>query len=99
MNIYILKNFTQREVYFGLAEEDSSKAVKSHKDNLLSPVGHWKWGVEKIQWGEVQKGLPAGAAAAFINALRKEPPEEGWAVVFGLDEVEARLATEEDEEG
>ncbi len=99
LNIYIMKNFTLREVYFGLSETSCESTVKSHKNNPLSPVGHWLWKKEKIQWGEVQGGLSAGAAIAFLNALRKEPQEEGWVVVFGTDAIEDALLNGMIEEG
>jgi hypothetical protein len=92
MNIYLLKNFTLREQYLGATEDDSFAAVKAHKGNADSPVSHWKWGAEKIQWGEVQAGLAPVSASAFLKALRNEPLEEGWVNVYGG----ADLAPEED---
>jgi hypothetical protein len=83
MNVYIMKNFTLREVYFGLADDDSHAAVKSHRGNPDSPVGHWKFDVEEIKWGVVQSGLHEQYARAFLLALRREPPEDGWVVVYG----------------
>jgi len=87
MNIYILKNFTLREQYFGQSESPSREAALEQKTNPLSPVGHWQWGKEKIQWGEVQGGLAPASASAFLKALRNEPPEAGWVNVFGGDDL------------
>lgn len=98
MNIYILKNFTLREQYLGATEDDSHAAVKAHKANPDSPVSHWKWGVEKIQWGEVQAGLPPGAAAAFLRALRKEPLDDGWVLVYGGEDLTPQEDNSEEEE-
>lgn len=86
MNIYIMKNFTTREVYFGLTEDDCRSAVSGHKGNPDSPVGHWKFDEEKIQWGEIQTDLAEGVALSFIQALRQEPQDDGWVVVVGLEE-------------
>ena len=83
MNIYMLKNFTVKEVYFGLTETDCKQAALAHKDNPDSPIGHWKWGEEEIKWGAVQENLYEGHAYAFLQALRREPQEEGWIVVVG----------------
>ncbi len=94
MNIFIIKNFTLKEQYLGATEDDSHVAVKAHKANPESPVSHWNWGTQKIQWGEVQGGLPAGSAAAFLVALRKEPLDEGWVLVYGGDDL---LPPQEDE--
>ncbi len=83
MDIYMLKNFTLKEVYFGIADGDTHAAAVAHKTNPDSPVSHWKFGVEKIQWGVVEDGLSEAFANAFIQALRREPQEDGWVVVFG----------------
>lgn len=96
MNIYIIKNFTLQELYFGATEEDSHVAVKAHKINPDSPVSHWDWAKEKIQWGEVQIGLPAGSCLAYLAALRREPLDSGWVMVYGGDDLS--LQSEEDEE-
>lgn len=85
MTIYILKNFTLQEVYFGIAEGDLRSAVNEHKNNPDSPVGHWQFDSEKIQWGEVEKDLSEAYGRAFLQALRREPPDEGWVVVVGMD--------------
>jgi len=85
MNIYVMRNVSLQEVYFGLTENDSKEVVKGHKEDLESPVSHWKFDEEKVQWGEVQTGLPEGVAHSFIQALRREPPDEGWVVVVGVD--------------
>ncbi|MDP8240243.1 MAG: hypothetical protein P9X24_14230 [Candidatus Hatepunaea meridiana] len=85
MNIYIMKNFTLKEVYFGLADGDTHKVTKSHKDNPLSPVGHWKFDEEEIKWGEVNTGLPEEYARSFLRALRNEPPDDDWIMVYGMD--------------
>lgn len=87
MNIYIIKNFTLKEQYLGATEDDSHAAVKKHKENPESPVSHWKWGVEKIQWGEVQAGLPAGYGLTYLAALRREEPDPGWINVYGGDDL------------
>lgn len=87
MNIYIIKNFTLRELYLGATEGSSHETVKAHKANPDSPVSHWKWGVEQIRWGEVQAGLPTGAGLSYLAALRKEPLDEGWVQVFGGDDL------------
>ena len=85
MNVYIMKNFTLKEVYFGLAEDDTHAAVKEHKTNELSPVSHWNWDAEEIKWGVVQSDLHEQYARAFLQALRREPPDDGWVIVFGGD--------------
>jgi len=85
MNIYILKNFTLKEVFFGVSDADAPTAALQHKNNPYSPVGHWKWGTEKIKWGLVGGELADIYAQAFLQALRREPPEEGWIVVVGGD--------------
>ncbi len=87
MNIYILKNFTLREQYLGATDDDSHAAVKAHKANPDSPVSHWKWATEKVQWGEVQAGLAPVSAAAFLRALRNEPLDDGWVNVYGGDDL------------
>jgi len=86
MNVYMIKNFTLKEIYFGLADDDTHTVVKSHKGNLESPVGHWKFDEEEIKWGQVQKRLPEQYAHAFLQALRREPQDDGWVVVFGMDQ-------------
>ncbi len=83
MNIYIMKNFTLREVYFGLAEGDCREVVAAHEGNELSPVGHWRWDSEAIKWGEVEGNLHDELARSFIQALRREPPDDDWVVVMG----------------
>ncbi len=85
MNIYIMKNFSLQEVYFGLTEDETRKAINNHKGNPESPVGHWKFDEEKVQWGEVQSGLPEGVAHSFLQALRRQPPDDDWIVVVGVD--------------
>ncbi len=85
MNIYILKNFSLQEVYFGLAEGETYEAVTTHKGNQDSPVGHWQFDSEDIKWGQVEDSLPDQYAQAFLQALRREPPDEGWVVVVGMD--------------
>lgn len=85
MNVYIMKNFTLKEVYFGLAEGETKETVQTHKTNQDSPVGHWKWGVEDIKWGEVEKDLHESTAHSFLQALRREPPEDDWIVVVGME--------------
>ena len=83
MNVYLMKNLTLQEIYFGLADGDCREAVTRHRDDPLSPVGHWKWGDEEIKWGEVERDLHEDSARSFLQALRREPPEEGWVVVVG----------------
>jgi len=85
MNIYVLKNFTLREFYFGSCEGDSHEAVKSHRENPDSPVGHWQWKGEEIKWGLVGRDLHETYARAFLQALRREPPEDGWVMVVGME--------------
>jgi hypothetical protein len=85
MNLYVLKNFTLREIYFGICDGDTSAAVKTHKSDNLSPVGHWKWGSEEIKWGEVEHDLHEALAQSFLAALRREPPEDGWVLVVGSE--------------
>ncbi len=85
MNVYMLKNFTLKEVYFGLAEDDTHASVKSHRGNPDSPVGHWKFEDEEIKWGAVEEGLHEQYAHAFMQALRREPQDDGWVVVFGME--------------
>ena len=83
MNVYIMKNFTLKEVYFGLSEGDTHETVMAHKIDPESPVGHWKWDDEEIKWGEVEPDLHEVYAKSFMQALRREPPDDGWIVVFG----------------
>ncbi len=83
MDIYMLKNFTLQEVYFGIADGETQATVNKHKNNPDSPVGHWKFGKEEIKWGIVEDGLSEMYANAFIQALRREPQDDGWVVVFG----------------
>lgn len=85
MNIYLLKNFTLKEMYFGLTEGECSQAVKIHRDNPDSPVGHWKFDREEIKWGLVEGDLHETYARAFVQALRREPPEDDWVVVVGME--------------
>ena len=85
MNIYVLKTFTLKELYFGLADGDVQAAVQKHKGDELSPVGHWRWESEEVKWGEVGSELHEALAHSFISALRRQPPEEGWVIVFGGD--------------
>ncbi len=85
MDVYVMKNFTLKEVYFGLAEEEAKVAVNAHKSNDLSPIGHWKFDEEEIKWGVVQSGLQDQYAQAFMQALRREPQEDGWVVVVGME--------------
>ena len=85
MNVYIMKNFSLKEVYFGLAEGDTHETVRSHKGNQDSPVGHWNFDVEEIKWGIVEGDLHEQYARAFLQALRREPPDEEWIVVVGVD--------------
>lgn len=85
MNIYVLKNFTLKEIYFGLAEGDARDAAKTHRNNPDSPVGHWKFDNEEIKWGTVETDLAEAYARAFMQALRREPPDEGWVTVIGAD--------------
>jgi hypothetical protein len=87
MNIYVLKNFTQREIYFGVCEGDTAAVVQQHKGNDLSPVGHWKWAAEEVKWGVVGADLPESVARQFLAALRREPPEDGWVQVFGGEDA------------
>jgi len=81
----MLKNFTLKEIFFGLAEGDSHEAVKTHKANPDSPVGHWQFDSDEIKWALVEKDLSEMYARAFIQALRREPPEDDWVVVVGMD--------------
>lgn len=83
MNVYVMKNFTLREFYFGLCDGDTAAAVNRHRTDLSSPLGHWKWGVENIKWGEVALDLSEALARSFVQALRRQPPEDGWALVVG----------------
>lgn len=85
MNIYVMRNLTLQEVYFGLTDNECKDEVKRHKGDPESPVSHWKFDEEKVQWGEVESGLPEGVAYSFIQALRREPPDDGWVVVVGVD--------------
>ncbi|MBT3231996.1 MAG: hypothetical protein HN356_04210 [Calditrichaeota bacterium] len=85
MNIYMLKNFSLQEVYFGLSENDVHQAVKAHKGNQDSPVAHWEFEKEEIKWGIVQGDLSEVYAQAFLQALRREPTEDGWILVMGFD--------------
>jgi len=85
MNVYIMKNFTRKEVYFGLADGDNHSVVKAHRGNPESPVGHWRFDDEEIKWGMVEEGLPEQYARAFLQALRREPQDDEWVVVFGGD--------------
>lgn len=85
MNVYIMKNLSLKEVYFGLAEGDTHVIVKSHKGNQDSPVGHWRFDSEEIKWGVVESDLSEQYAHAFLQALRREPPDDGWVVVVGMD--------------
>ena len=85
MNIYMLKNFSQKEVYFGLSEGDAHAAVISHRNNPDSPIGHWGFDRDQIKWGLVQEDLSEVYAPAFLQALRREPVEEGWVQVVGID--------------
>jgi len=87
MNIYILKNFTIQEQYLGLSDRECREAALAHRDNPDSPVGHWRGGVEKIQWGEIHSGLAPASAIAFLRALRNEPLDDGWINVFGGDDL------------
>jgi len=96
VEIYILKNFTLQEVYFGSADGNLQEVVRKHRTDPVSPVSHWKFGVEEIKWGVVQDGLPAGVTASFLQALRREPPDEGWVIVFGGDDL--KQPEEEEEE-
>jgi len=98
MNIYIIKNTTLREQYLGMTEEDCHVAVKAHKANPNSPVSHWKWETQKIQWGEVQAGLAPVSAAAFLKALRNEPLDDGWVNVYGGDDLARQEDTPDEEE-
>ena len=84
MNIYILKNFTLKEVYYGLAEGNAREAANTHKENLDSPLGHWKFGEEEIKWGLVQQEFPDNYAQAYLDAIRREPPEDDWILVMGF---------------
>ena len=83
MNLYVMKNFTLKELYFGCCEGDTTTAVQKHKTDELSPVGHWKWSAEEIKWGVVQQDLHESLAMQFLQALRREPPEDGWVLVVG----------------
>jgi len=83
MDIYILKNFSQKEIYFGLSEGELKKTISAHRDNPDSPLGHWNWDGDEIKWGTVQEELYETNARAFMQALRREPPEDGWVVVVG----------------
>lgn len=82
MCIYLVKNFTRCELYFGMTEKSAREAVLAHRHNPLSPLSHWHWDREEIKWGEVQGGLPVETAAAFLQALRRQPPDDGWVVVM-----------------
>ena len=83
MNIYMLKNFTLKEVYFGVTDGECRDAVSGHKSSPDSPVGHWKFDSEEIKWGMVEKDLHESYAQAFVQALRREPQDDGWVVVMG----------------
>lgn len=85
MDIYLLKNFTLKEVYFGLSEGELIESINSHKNNADSPVGHWNFEAEEVKWGKVEENLSELYAKAFLQALRREPPDEGWIIVFGMD--------------
>lgn len=81
----MLKNFSLQEVYFGISEGDVHQAVKAHKGDQDSPVAHWKFEKEEIKWGLVQEDLSEVYARAFLQALRREPTEDGWILVMGFD--------------
>ena len=85
MDIYILKNFSLQETFFGLADGKLQDKITSHKNNPDSPVGHWKFDSEEIKWGLVQEGMSPPNAQAFLQALRREPPDDGWELVVGGD--------------
>lgn len=85
MDIYILKNFSLQETFFGLAEGKLQDTVTSHKNDPDSPVGHWKFDSEEIKWGLVQEDMHEANAHAFLQALRREPQDDGWVLVVGGD--------------
>ncbi len=85
MDIYILKNFTLKEVYFGLTEDNPRDAVQKHKSDPESPVGHWNFEQEEIKWGKVEQDISEQFAQAYVQALRREPQDEGWIIVMGMD--------------
>ncbi len=83
MNVYVMKNFTLREIYFDVAEGETQEAVQAHRKNPNSPVSHWNFTEEEIKWGTIDTDLHEQYARAFIQALRREPPEDDWTVVVG----------------
>ncbi|MFN3820733.1 MAG: hypothetical protein ACK4OO_00245 [bacterium] len=86
MTIYIIKNFTRWEFYLGIAEKNPKEAIEKHRRDPWSPLSHWRWDKEEIRWGEVEGDLPPDTAIAFLRALRREPPEEGWTLVYAPEE-------------
>lgn len=85
MNIYLLKNFSLKEIYFGMTAGHTRDAVASHRNNPDSPVGHWRFDSEEIKWGLVGEEMPEVYAPGYLQALRREPPEDGWIIVVGME--------------
>lgn len=83
MKIYLIKNFTLKECYFGITPADVRDAISEHRASPDSPISHWKWGEEEIKWGLVEDGLHEAYARAFLQALRREPQEDDWVLVVG----------------
>ena len=78
VNIYEAWNQPLKEILIGLTRLSVSELRAFHRKNPPRPAAHWDFNVHRIDYVEVERGLPDEDAPAFIEHYAIATPAKGW---------------------
>jgi hypothetical protein len=79
-SIYVVKNYTLKEVYFGTTRHKVRESLSDLRHHRARDAAHWDWDAQDIEWRIVSRRVPAPLAAALVWRL-KHKERGGWKTV------------------
>lgn len=80
-NVYRLRNFTKKEIYYGTTEISVRERFKQHQTNDTKAIKHWNWIKNQIVYKTIRTNLSDKKAIEIAHKLETAKPPKGWTII------------------